>query len=149
MILDKVWSAGVSAVTADEERITVVAGLTRAIFASPELMEQPYATSLPAVLAGLVALVEDKQGEATEAADEDLLDVSDKGFSTAMVRLMYAPEPKKDAMPGVKSAKELFVRNFSQAMQQQRAKFTPLIESLPDDKKQVLSAYLSQPVTVG
>jgi exportin-2 (importin alpha re-exporter) len=150
MILDKVWPAGTAAVTGDEERITVVAGLTRAIFASPELLEAPYMTSLPGVLSGLVALVEEQQGEG-ESGEEDLLDVSDKGFSTAMARLAYAPEPVKEsvATPGGTSAKELFIRNFSSAMSHHREKFQGLIGQLDQEKRNILSAYLSQPVTVG
>jgi len=142
MILEKVWMAGMESVVDEKDKKICVVGIARLLCQSPELLAEPYLRAWPVLLGGVVKLI---QGETTPGKEEgDLLDLSDKGFNTAMARLAFAPDPKHDPVAHVKDAKEVLFNSLGQLTAQYPGKFDGMIGQLPEQQRTQLTTYMSQ-----
>lgn len=138
MILEKIWVPAMEHVTDDDKKVVVV-GMTKMLCQSPDFLDPAYLRFWPPLVGSVVKLLESKGAGGGD--EEDSLDQSDKGFSTAMAKLAYAPCPEHDLVPSVKDPREHFVTSLKQLVVQHPGKFNDGLAQLPPAHQKYLSQY--------
>ena len=75
---------------------------------------------------------------------DDLLQQSEKGFSTAYAKLVFASIPERDYIPEVSSGAEFFKSNIAALCAQHPGKFPQMLNTLPAEDQQFLQSFLAQ-----
>jgi exportin-2 (importin alpha re-exporter) len=94
------------------------------------------AASLSALNAHAAGLEEDDP--------DDLLQQSEKGFSTAYAKLVFSGIPERDFLPEVPSGAEFFKSNIAALCAQHPGKFPQMLGALPQEDQQFLQSFLTQ-----
>mmetsp|Transcript_24076 Transcript_24076/g.33720 ORF Transcript_24076/g.33720 Transcript_24076/m.33720 type:complete len:315 (+) Transcript_24076:1-945(+) len=140
-LLQKVLIENIQKVEGKTERKSCAVGMTDLLCKSKTMLTGQYPVLWPKLLQAIINLFELPEQNAYE---EDIMDVSERGFKTVYARLAFAREIKYDPIGDVANAKQYLAVNLSQLSSQHPGKIKSAIsQNLPNDHQKALMGYLS------
>jgi exportin-2 (importin alpha re-exporter) len=139
MVMDKLWLPSVRSIGQALPRKICGMGMVNILCTASPFLEAPYLALWPNTLRMLVELL--ALPPIADAAEKDLMDVADKGFSAA--KLAFAKPALYDPCPEQKNVAEFLATSLGQLSAAKPGQFGPAIESLPEDHKGQIRQYLS------
>jgi len=142
-LLQKILIPNIEKVDGKTERKSCAVGMTDLLCKSKTMVSGDYPRIWPQLLKAIINLFEIP--EQTYTLEEDIMDISERGFKTAYCRLAASAEKKYDPLADVPNVKQYLALSLSQLSQQYPGKIKAAIgKGLPADHQGALKRYLSQ-----
>ncbi len=112
MILDKIILANLSVIVQAKDRKIFCVGMANCLCQCPQMLAQPYVSMWSRLLDGIVTVAESTVA-AKPQEEEDIMDVSDRGFKTAFTPLAFAPPPNHGFFERISNEKVAYLKSDS------------------------------------
>uniref|UniRef100_A0A7S2TRB0 Exportin-2 n=1 Tax=Lotharella oceanica TaxID=641309 RepID=A0A7S2TRB0_9EUKA len=139
-LLGKVVVPNVQKVEGKVERKSCAVGMIDLLCKSKAMMSGPYPQIWPQLLTAIINLFELPE-TSTYENDDDIMDMSQRGFKTVYARLVFAPEIKQDPVGDVPNVKAYLAKSLEGLSRQMPNQFGGVIKQKlsPDHQKALLS----------
>lgn len=102
MVIERVLLADLQKVSGDIERKVAAVGISNLLIDCPAMLERPYNTYYPRLLATLVEFFELPQDQTTLPEDDAFPEIEDApGYQVGYSQLLCAKNPPKDPLEGI------------------------------------------------
>eukprot|EP00462_Mataza_sp_D1_P023236 CAMPEP_0175130734 /NCGR_PEP_ID=MMETSP0087-20121206/6161_1 /TAXON_ID=136419 /ORGANISM="Unknown Unknown, Strain D1" /LENGTH=952 /DNA_ID=CAMNT_0016412965 /DNA_START=72 /DNA_END=2930 /DNA_ORIENTATION=+ len=142
MVLEKIWLPNIQSILTPLDRKLCGVALCKLLCSSPAMLQQPYVAMWPNMLAGVLNFFEVPAQPKAAEEDIDLLDLSDKSFSTAYCRLSFAAAKVRDTLSQVSNTRHHFASEISSFRQKFPNEFNQFLQNVPAAQQSVLQKYL-------
>jgi len=137
------------------QRKYALPGLTVLATRTPQMLQEPFIQTWPQIVTAAVKLATGTSTSSTTAAatangvttadsEVDLIEQSEQTFSTVYAKLVFSNPPDTDYLPRIKDARQDFIENLSQLIQQHGNQLRPLLQQIAPAEQQSLSKLAAQ-----
>mmetsp|Transcript_24536 Transcript_24536/g.59067 ORF Transcript_24536/g.59067 Transcript_24536/m.59067 type:complete len:963 (+) Transcript_24536:192-3080(+) len=142
-LLNKIIIQNIPKVSGKVERKSCAVGMTDLLCKSRIIFTGDFVKSWPHLLKVIVDLFELPE-QSIGQSDEDIFDMSQRGFKTVYARLVFAPEPKYDPVGDVQDVKVYLAQNLANLSRQHPGKIMGIIGSMPQKYQSALQQYIQK-----
>ncbi|KAJ8681341.1 hypothetical protein QAD02_017128 [Eretmocerus hayati] len=139
MVIERVIIADMQKVSGGVDKKVTAVGMANLLIDCPAMLENPYVTYFPRLLASLVEFFELPQDE-SQTPEDQILDIDDSsGYQAAYSQLIFARNPKKDPLTSIADVRIHLAQGLGRFEPQ---RLRQLVGQIPEPNANHLKSYL-------